>query len=234
MKELKEIASAKMSSMIEDGSIEKMIDDNLGNAVQDAVKSAFNYSSEFTKVLKEKVQEAINSACDNIKLPAYNKYISSIIEEQFMTVLKEDAVKHLAREVGEIIEPVKATAKMSELMDAIGELWGDEAREEGKEEIEIDCRTNDDETAMYVTIKNPIYEHNDVKVTFYNFNRSGEEDKGWHIGYINVDGEAMTGGSLNFAKTAFGGLANLLFKYYAMSTRFELDTGIDSIYVSGY
>lgn len=228
MYELKEIVDKKLVSMTESGQIEQIISDNIEETIKKSLKNALEGFSAFGKAVKEQIETSLQTAGRNVDLPNYNQFIAQIISEQFVKVLKENAVTHLTGLVEKIIEPINKQEKISTLLNEIQELWGDLARENGDDQIVIESDENEEETALYVIFKGPQYE-GDVKASFYNFER--DEGGTWHIGYINEDGNRVTGRSANQAKHCTNQVTDLLFKYYCMGTEFELDTDIESIYL---
>ena len=234
MQELNEIATLKIKSMIDDGSIESLINKNIESTIEEVIKDSLRSYGDFGKALKESVSEAMCIAGREIKLPEYNKFILQVVNDQFSKVLEQNSIDQLTKLISDVIEPVQKEAKISTVLNKVGEEWGDVAREQGSEEIEIDAHYNDDETALYATFKHPEYDFESVTVTFYNFNK-GRDDQSdtWHIGYINVNSQRITGRSINRVAAHLDSITDILFKYYAMGTEFELDTEIESIYV-GY
>ena len=231
MQELNEIATRKIKAMIEDGSIEDLINKNIESTMSDVIKESLKSYGDFGKAVKESVKDAMCIAGREIKLPEYNKFILQVVNDQFTKVLQQNAVDELSQLIAEIIEPVQKEEKISTLLNKISEVWGDYSREQGNEEIKIDSSYNDDDTALYVTIKHPEYDWEDITVTFYNFSRGKEcESDTWHIGYIREGANRVTGRSVKRADVHHGEILDFIFKYYIMGTEFELDTDVESIY----
>lgn len=229
MKELNEVVTDKIALMINDGTVEKIIAEKLERTITECIDSSLKTWSTFGKVLTKKIEESMQCASNDIKIPAYNQFIKNIVSEKFSQVLHEQAADHLSELINEIIEPIKKEARISELLNSVNEAWADYAIEQGNDEIKIDVDENSDRTALYVTFHHPEYDFYNVKVSFYNF-KCNKEDL-WHIGYINEDGKRITGEPCNRAKISGNNITDILFKYYAMGTKFELDTKIESIYI---
>jgi hypothetical protein len=228
MKELNEIVINKTSEMINDGTVESLITERLEKTIAESIDSAMKSYGEFGKAITQKIKSSIQCAGQDIILPEYNQFIKKVVEDKFAQVLEKNAVPHLTELIEDVIKPVKKEAKISELLNKIEELWGDIAREEGNDCINIETEENDDGTALYVSLQNPEWDDETIKVTFYSFKR----DEGlWHIGYINDDGTRITGKPINKAKTHTNGVTDMIYKYYAMGTKFEMDTEIEDIYV---
>ena len=229
MKELQSIVNDKIVAMVTDGTVEKAIQEQVEKTIKKSIQDALRAYGDFGKTITEKIEVALQTAGRDVDIPTYNQFIKQVVEEKFVQVLEANAIAHLSELIEGVIEPVTKEAKISELLAKIEEAWGDLAREHYHEEIKIDTEYNDDNTAIRMTIHPPEFSDDKVRATFYNFNRQ-QEDR-WHIGYINIRGTAITGHPLNKARTYVNGVASILFKYYAMGTKFEMDTEIESIYV---
>ncbi len=230
--DLKNIVAEKTAEMVENGTIEKMITASLEETIAGCIENSMRKYSDFGKAIEAKISEAVQCGAKDIELPEYNQFIKQVIEEKFIQVLKKESVGHLSDLIDKVIVPVESQTKTSLLIAQIEELWGSKARDSGREYIEIDVDTNDEETAMYVTIKDPEYDMYNVKVTFYNFRHNNEDL--WHIGYINESDVMVTGRAIRKACICTHEVTDLLYKYYAMGTKFELDSEFENICVSGY
>lgn len=231
MKSIENIVNNAVSSMIESGKLEELITLRLEKTIESCINDSMKDYSDFGRAIKDKINESIQCSGNNVELPQYNKFIAQVINDKFSDVLKKEGVIHLEELVGSVIKPVNKQEKISTLLDEIQESFSGVARENGLCEIEISASNNDDETAIYAVFVCPDY-GDEVKATFYNFNRNGSND--WHIGYINEDGESLVSRSADISKTATNGITDILYKYWAMGTKFEMDVEISSIDVTGY
>jgi hypothetical protein len=226
MKELNEIVSQKITEMVKSGAIDKVIEDRIEKTISESIESCLKTYSDFGKSITEKIKDSLQCSGRDIEFPAYNIFISQIIQDKFKSVLESTSIKHLEQLVEKAIDPVTKVSKTSVLIDQIREEWADLARESGDDSIKIESSYNDDETALYVKITGPEHEGETV-VTFYNFKNN--EDNLWHIGYINTNGHRLTGRSVMRAGTYTNAVEDILFKYYAMGTKFELDEDFEDI-----
>ena len=218
MKELQEIVTAKINDMIENGAVEEIINTKIEAAIKDSIESSTRSYSTFSKLLTEKFEVSMQTAVKNVELPCYNKFINQIILDKFTGILQTNGAQHLAKLVEETIPPIAKKAKFSDIMDAIRTELSDAYLENGNTEIEISAEYSDSNNAIYLTI--PDEYSNDLKISFYNHKRENEES-GWYIGYINDEGRYITRKSTSVANTCLSGITAVLFRYYAMGTRFE-------------
>ncbi len=69
MKELNEIVTTKLTTMIDDGSIEKMIEERLEKLMQETIKSAMESYSDFGKSLTRTIESSIGISLSKVSFP---------------------------------------------------------------------------------------------------------------------------------------------------------------------
>jgi len=228
MKELNDIVTTKIASLIDDGTVEKLIADRLEKTIAESVNEAMKTWSPFGKAIKEKIETAINHDFDKLIFPTYNKFIAEVVEAKFLEVLKVEQLDHLKSLIDDALPPVQKVSKTSVLIERIADAWREECQEGGHEYIYVDVRTNDDETAQYITFKHPEYEFYNTRISFF---KHRPDPTRWHIGYIEEGRNCVTGSAHNFAAHPMHDVTKVLFQFYAMGTRFEWDEDFEDIYV---
>ncbi len=226
---LEEIVSNKMKQMVADGIIESLISKRLESTIEECINDSMKLYGAFGRTIKDKIEESINISVDEISLPKYNKFITEIVNKSFIEILEKNALSNLTDIIEKSIPTVNKTEKTSTLLHIIQEIWGNEARQYGKNEIEITSEFNSDDNAMYVNICHPEYDFESIKATFYNFDKNNENN--WHIGYLSIDGTTITGASIKSSNTHLGGIIGVLYKYYLMETKFEIDEELETIFL---
>lgn len=230
MKELSEIVTQKTAEMINNGTVEQLIEDNLKKTIASSVEGALRSYSDFGQHLTEKIQDSIQCATSHIELPVYNKFISEVVIDQFTKILQKNAATHLSELIESEIPCVTKSAKISDLINGVKEAWEGAAREHGRDSIEINVDERDAGEALYVTFNHPEYEFKNIRASFYNFNNDKKDT--WHIGYINESSKGCVTNRLTDAATFCDReVLNLLFRYWAMRTEFEMDVDIETIYL---
>ena len=223
MKELHQIVSDKLSEMINSGAIEEIISKNLVKTVEESVEKALRSYGDFGKVVSKKIEDAIMFSESDINLPLYNTLIADRIHTAFSKAMNENALTHFENLVADIVEPMPKEAKFSDIMDDIKKCWAEES-ERGN--VEVESNYNDDDTALYVSIKHPEYDWHNIKITFYNWKK-----KTWHIGYLRVGEKTLSIDPRKYADNGMGAtnLGDRLFKYFLSKTEFEADEEFESI-----
>jgi len=231
MTDIRQAAMDKLTEMGEDGTIEKMIAEQVEKTIGGIVADVLRPYGEVGKAMREAVGNALQFDAAKVDLPSYNKFLADVVRTQYECHIQENAAEHLAELVGQVLTPVEKRAKMSQLMEEIEEELGDAAREEGLDEIRIEVEDGVSSSAERLELViHPPYHGDKTRVTFYNWNHDNDP-AGWHIGYINYGGRVLTAAAVAMAGHCGGALVQRLFKYYAMGTRFEMDVQPESIYV---
>lgn len=226
------IVAEKTQALIQSGLIDKTIEEAITKTIQSNVAEVLSPYSKFSRGIKEKIEHAVSGVDRHVSLPEYNLFIADLVKEQYVKVMNDEAASHLAEVVKSKIKPMTKRLKISELLEEIEEAWRDEALENGDEYISIQSKENDDGSAIYVDMKHPGY-GDDITIVFYNFKHGEPEDRDlFHIGYLKIGEAPVTGHPYYKPAHCLSGASDILYQYYAMGTKFEMDTEFEDIYVS--
>ncbi len=217
MQELHEIASTKIKTMIEDGTVEKMIEEQLTKTVQSVVQDSLKDWSPFGKALSEKVKEAVKLDLNRVELPEYSKFIVETVEGLYTKVLQENSLAHLKECLESDLAMSNEVQKSSHIMEQIRKHWEESAQENNGEIEVVADYTHDHGEAIYLAIKHPSYDWYSLRVRFYKFDR----DTHYHIGYITQNNTRID--NTIDGLTEASGLARYFYKLYAAQTLLDLD-----------
>lgn len=212
MKELNEIVTTKLAAMIDDGSIEKMIEERLESLMQDTIKSAMQSYSGFGKSLTKSIEDSIGISFHKVSFPEYNHFVAQLVQEKYGQALDQHAAPLLEELLKDALSPVPAELNAQEMLDEVKSCWAHNARSEGHDVIEIEWLEHN--ASIYMTLKHPEYEDDTLRISFYNH---GETEGQYHIGYIN-EGDQLISGSITGATYAMG-LAGYFYKLYCRQTK---------------
>ncbi|MCL1124121.1 hypothetical protein [Shewanella surugensis] len=226
MKELHDIVTNKIGNMVEDGTIEQLIENKLESLLAETVNDAMKSYSSFGKALKESIEKSIGTSLNRVSFPEYNHFVSQLVVEKYSEVLSKEAASNIDALLKEELKPVPDAIDVQVLIDETKKYWEEAAHSEGKDEIDIEWRESDN--AIYMTLKHPEYDSNSIKISFYNH---GEENNVYHIGYINEDDRVISSGIGN--ATHAMGLAGYFYKLYCKQTKIHRLNDIydEAIYV---
>ncbi|WP_415720591.1 hypothetical protein [Photobacterium ganghwense] len=229
MKELNEIVTTKLAAMIDDGSIEKMIEERLESLMQDTIKSAIHSYSDFGKSLTKTIEDSIGISLHKVSFPEYNHFVAQLVQEKYGQALDQHAAPLLEELLKDALSPVPSELNAQEMLDEMKSCWAHNARSEGHDVIDIEW--SEQNGSIYMTLKHPEYDDDNLRITFYNH---GETEGQYHIGYIN-EGDKRISGSITGATNAMG-LAGYFYKLYCRQTKISglMDVFGQNIEVADY
>ncbi len=219
MKELHEIVNSHMTSIIENGTIDDMIAERLNKTIKETLADSMRSYSDFGKVLKEKMNESLNQAIDNVTLPEYNKFVSDVAIQAYEEVLNEQAKPQIIEAIQQHLEAVPKTITAQQLLDKVAEFWREDCEKGDHEEIEIEWS---DSHGMHLKIIHPEFQWETIKMSCYDHKDAGD----FFIGYLHEESAGRLSGTLNGA-TRDGGLRGYLYKLYCAGTTI---TNFDDVY----
>jgi len=219
MKELNQIVTTKLSTMIDNGSIEKMIEDQLEKLMQSTIESMMESYSDFGRTLTKAVENSIGTSLNYVTFPEYNHFVAQLVQEKYGQALDKHAATLLEKLLEKELNPVPEALNAQKMLDEIQNCWGEAAQENGGE---INLEWEERDTAIYMTVKHPEFDFESIKISLYNH---GEKDGQYHIGYINQDDKRISG-SISGATRAMG-LAGYFYKLYCRQTKIS---GLQDIY----
>lgn len=108
----------KIQSLIDEGTVDKMIEDAAKKSLGKIVEEVFSQWGDFYKELKETVSEKLQINIKEIELPIYGQMVKSIVENELNTQLSETTKKKIISQVDSITgKPEKQQWKLSEIIE---------------------------------------------------------------------------------------------------------------------
>ncbi|WP_299262961.1 hypothetical protein [uncultured Psychrosphaera sp.] len=221
MKELAQIVNESIGKMIEDGSIEKMIQTKIETTVAEIVNDSMKSYSDFGKDIKSKIEESIKLS-RGWTLPSYNNFIIEQVKNRFSDVVKSAALTNIDEILKEEFPVIEGVQSADLIIDYVKRQWKEDAFKSNGE-IELSAEFGDSETSMVVKLKHPEYDWYDITLTLYNHDEKGV----WKIGYINEN--SLSGGRKTevtqnpTAATYASNIGLFLLNLYAQKVEFKLD-----------
>lgn len=122
---LEEVVQKKMASMIEDGSIEKKIEEQLEKTINKSIEDIFCSYGDFTKKLKEELQKVV-CINDDLGLPGYGDLVTKIVRIQLGAHMEKQVADHVAGYIDTLLANYPAEITISELADKFKEYVRDD------------------------------------------------------------------------------------------------------------
>lgn len=136
--DISQIIKEKLAAMESDGSVKQLIEDNVENAVQEAIKSAlggYKMRQELEKVLVEQLPEIVK----DIGLDGYNAFVAETVKKLAIAGIKESARTTINERVEEILLKKRQDIKLSEIL----KMWRDDMNDNDEEEKRDHNEEND-------------------------------------------------------------------------------------------
>ena len=120
------IAQDKLNTMAQDGTIEKMVSEQVTKALSSIIQDLFGQWGEWGETLKQVVNDKIQINLDNLNLSAYNTMVITTIENHLTNTIAEHSLGLLKERMDRILAiPEKKTWKLSEIVKMYWEKEGD-------------------------------------------------------------------------------------------------------------
>lgn len=123
MNELQQIINAKVLEMCGNGSIQKLIEDSVENAVNKALKEQFDSYNGLGKQLNKALEEKLKIDVDQIDIPTYNEIISQCVNKKVNEYWEGQAAQKLLSSMDAIFAPMPETMTIQEFCEKIVEYW---------------------------------------------------------------------------------------------------------------
>jgi hypothetical protein len=215
-----------VSKMIEDGVIEKMINEKLESCIASALDSQFRTYSDFGKAIEKKVETSLALSLDRVDFPVINELMANQAKAVFEKLVNESLAEKMQGMFREMLDMNVKNEITWEDLEGIATSSFE------SEEVEVEWEQSDDRIDLI--IKHPEYDWYNIQVVFYN-----HRNEGWNIGYIYNKGLGDKNSSkdmIQAATTIYSGLSGYLLKAYCNRSIFvDLEEHFDeSFYVDGY
>ncbi len=227
------IVAEKTNELIENGTIEKLICEQLERTIKSGIEDALKSYSDFGREISKRIESSINLSLRHVSIPEYNNFIADVVHRQYSKLMNETAIDQLNKQISKQIIEVKKEDNITTLFNKIEEAWEGAAREADCDVIEIEHSFNDENSYLIINVKHPEYKFYNVQISLSNSKYKDSDT--WTISRINADETEVTGHPLNAAGSYLESVAKIAYQYYAMQTEFTIDSDyeIEDIYLGG-
>lgn len=136
--DISKIIQDKLAAMESDGSVKQLIEDNVENAVREAIESAlggYKMRQELEKVLADMLPDIVK----DIGLDGYNAFVAETVKKLAIAGIKESARTTINERVEEILLKKRQDIKLSEIL----KMWRDDMNDNDEEEKRDHNEEND-------------------------------------------------------------------------------------------
>ncbi len=123
MKELQQIVNDKVLKMVEDGSIEKAIEDGVSGAILRAIKDQFRSYGDITKQIEKSIGEGLAVNVKDLPFETYNEQMLVLIKTKLGDMFKGDASTKFLSEMDRVLAPAPKEMPIKEFVETIAGFW---------------------------------------------------------------------------------------------------------------
>ena len=140
MKELLELVNTRINSMIDDGTIEKMIEERATEAVTKILDDSFRPYGKLHKVLEEKIGESIDGSALRFQIEPYTQAMNRYAQQQVAKYFESEAKEKIEESLSEIFEPVPSETTLQELVTMVAKSFKDDDYDNHRDEhLSVEC-----------------------------------------------------------------------------------------------
>lgn len=220
-----DVVQKKMASMVEDGTIDKKIEEQLEKAINKSIEDIFCSYGDFTKKLKDEMQKVI-CINDDLGLPGYSELVTKIVRAQLNAHMEKQVADHVAGYIDKLLNKFPSEITISELVETFKEYVRDEEAGEDRDITFIveDSADLDGYFDIYMSEESCKDRHS------CKYMLRCKEDEVWSI---NVNGWRVQPSSKQLFAGALFGFEEFLFHAYTNKIKIVRDTDYIDLEITG-
>lgn len=197
MKDLQELINEKFEKIVNDGFVEKIVEEKLESCIQGVFSNCFSSYGAINKRFEKQIEEAVESKSFNLDLETYADTMRLLVQVSVAKHFKGAAQESLNASLDAMFQPVPAETTMQELVTMIAEAFKDDDYDNDRDEymsVEFESSSHGWYTAQFWKKKENISSYS---------GRSSTPDIDLHI---SSDGEIrwLEGGKKNYGAHNYG------------------------------
>lgn len=126
MEAIQEIVNNKVAEMVSDGTIQKLIEDNIDKAISSAISSQFKSYGNVTKQIEKTLDEGLCINRSDLPFESYNAQMLVLLKQKLGGFFKETAAEKFIAEIDNILESAPKEMPVNDFVERIVALWRDE------------------------------------------------------------------------------------------------------------
>lgn len=124
--DLNKLVEQSMSNLMESRKIEEMVQKQIEDTINNIISNMFRSWSDFGKDLEKKIESELKINLSELKLESYNDFVLACIKEHVDNAMNQDAKDLIQKRMDAILKNPKDEFKMTEMLDALRDDYGDE------------------------------------------------------------------------------------------------------------
>lgn len=123
MKTIQDIAVNKINTMVEDGTLQKAVEDSIEKAVLSAVNRQFESYGAITKQIEKAIEEGLQLALKELPFETYNQQMLVYVKARLGDMFGGAASEKFISEIDKALAPAPDTITINEFIETIIEHW---------------------------------------------------------------------------------------------------------------
>jgi hypothetical protein len=123
MKSIQEVVGAKVSGMISDGTIEKLIGDSVEKAISSAIKQQFESYGSITKQIELAIKDGLKINTKDLPFEAYNAQMLVAVKQKLGDMFRGQSCERFLDEIDRLLEPAPAEVSIVDFLEKIAGFW---------------------------------------------------------------------------------------------------------------
>lgn len=123
MKTIPEIAHAKIESMVQNGEIEKKIEEAISGSITSAIDELFRSYGSMTKEIEKTLEQGLKISSSAIDFESYNEQMLVFIRAKLANFFQEQAAEKFDSQLNEMLGPIPEQITLKEFVERIVQFW---------------------------------------------------------------------------------------------------------------
>ena len=123
MKELQDLVNKQVENLIETGAIEKMVQEGVQNAIQQAISRQFDAYGSITKELEKVIKSKLTIDESQLNIPSFNALMERVVNSAINEFHAGEAGSQLKELMQKKLSPLPSEMTIVAFIDTIVEFW---------------------------------------------------------------------------------------------------------------
>jgi hypothetical protein len=137
MSDLRELVISAFDKIVEDGLVEKIIQEKIKKTIESILEDLLRDWSSFGKGLKVTLEEKLKIDFRHLNIPEYNLLLSNAIEKMVVENVENESMKFIEGNIKKLLAIEEKEVNLSEFIQEFKKEFADDARDEDWSEITV-------------------------------------------------------------------------------------------------
>lgn len=214
MRELQELVNKKVESMVNDGTVQAIIESGVEKAIVKAIEGQFDTWGAISKAMKEALENGLKIDLNELPFETYNQQMAAAVHQRANKFFADEGLRRLQEELDKVFEPAPQEMAIHEFVEKIVEFW----------KVDNPCEAEDVDECATVRIEKDSKKYFSIKMwkQLKSSYLSGENSPCIHVFVLN--GKIGINHRHRYNPTCFNQVDEFIFRLYAAGTKI---TGIE-------